>query len=69
MIQLKIKHMDHKAVLTVPADYERVTLALWTLVWIGTRRSIPFGSLMRSLHSPLRKNPRWYALSIPEAPL
>lgn len=24
MIQLKIKHMDHKAVLTVPADYERV---------------------------------------------
>ena len=31
MIQLKINHMDHKAVLTVPADYERVTLALWTL--------------------------------------
>lgn len=31
MIQLKINNMDHKAVLTVPADYERVTLALWTL--------------------------------------
>ena len=31
MIQLKINHMDHKAVLTVPTDYERVTLALWTL--------------------------------------
>ena len=26
MIQLKIKNMDHKAVLTVPAEYERVTL-------------------------------------------
>ena len=24
MIQLKINHMDHKAVLTVPTDYERV---------------------------------------------
>ena len=31
MIQLKIKHMDHKAILTVPTEYERVTLALWTL--------------------------------------
>ena len=31
MIQLKIKHMDHKAILTVPAEYERVTLALWTI--------------------------------------
>ena len=31
MIQLKINHMDHKAVLTVPTDYERVTLALWIL--------------------------------------
>ena len=31
MIQLNIKHMDHKAVLTVPAEYERVILALWTL--------------------------------------
>ena len=31
MIQLKINNMDHKAILTVPADYERVTLALWTL--------------------------------------
>ena len=31
MIQLKIRNMDHKAVLTVPAEYERVTLALWTI--------------------------------------
>lgn len=31
MIQLKIRHMDHKAILTVPAEYERVILALWTL--------------------------------------
>ena len=31
MIQLKIRHMDHKAMLTVPAEYERVTLALWTI--------------------------------------
>ena len=31
MIQLKINNMDHKAILTVPTDYERVTLALWTL--------------------------------------
>ena len=31
MIQLKINNMDHKAVLTVPADYERVVLALWTI--------------------------------------
>ena len=31
MIQLKINNKDHKAVLTVPTDYERVTLALWTL--------------------------------------
>ena len=31
MIQLKIRHMDHKAILTVPTEYERVTLALWTL--------------------------------------
>ena len=31
MIQLKINNMDHKAILTVPADYERVILALWTI--------------------------------------
>ena len=31
MIQLKINNMDHKAILTVPADYERVVLALWTI--------------------------------------
>lgn len=31
MIQLKIRHMDHKAILTVPAEYERVILALWTI--------------------------------------
>ena len=31
MIQLKIYNMAHKAVLTVPVDYERVTLAFWTL--------------------------------------
>ena len=24
MIQLKINNLDHKAILTVPADYERV---------------------------------------------
>ena len=31
MIQLKINNMDHKAILTFPADYERVVLALWTI--------------------------------------
>ena len=31
MIQLKINNMDHKAILTVPADHERVILALWTI--------------------------------------
>lgn len=31
MIQLKINNMDHKAILTVPAEYERVILALWTI--------------------------------------
>lgn len=31
MIQLKINNMDHKAILTVPADYERVIIALWTI--------------------------------------
>ena len=31
MIQLKINNMDHKALLTVPTDYERVILALWTI--------------------------------------
>lgn len=31
MIQLKINNMDHKAILTVPAEYERVVLALWTI--------------------------------------
>ena len=31
MIQLKIKHMSHGAKLTVPAEYERVVLALWSI--------------------------------------
>lgn len=46
MIQLKINHMNHSAKLTVPAEYERVVLALWsvgldhdpekyTLRWLG----------------------------------
>lgn len=31
MIQLKISHMDQIAKLTIPAEYERVVLAFWTL--------------------------------------
>ena len=31
MIQLTIRHLDHTAKLKVPAEYERVVLALWTL--------------------------------------
>lgn len=31
MIQLTIRHLEHTAKLKVPAEYERVVLALWTL--------------------------------------
>ena len=31
MIQLKIKHLSQSAKLTVPAEYERVILALWSI--------------------------------------